>query len=356
MKICLLKETKESEGRVALTSSNVKELVRLESKVYFQKGAGVLSGFADRDYVRAGATIFKKTKDGIKNADLVLKVKEPTIPELNLMRPGQMIFCFLHLAAEPQLLKKILKRKIVALGYETIQLKDGRLPLLAPMSEIAGQLAALNGAHFLRSDFGGRGVLLGGTQTVRPAEVVILGGGTVGENAAKIALGLGANTHIIDASEWRLSALKKKYKNGHFYLSRPKVIRRLTKNADLVIGAVLRAGAKAPKLVTKAMVKSMKKGSVIVDVAVDQGGCVATSEVTSHDHPIVVKHGVLHYGVANIPAVVPVTGTFALTGATFPYIRLIAQKGLAEACRIKPELRLAINVAYGEIVHPALMV
>ena len=353
MNICLLKETKVHEGRVALMPVQIRILRQSGHRVFVQKNAGVVSGFSDRDYVKAGAKIFIKTGEGIKKADLVLKVKEPSFAEVAAMRQGQMIFCYLHLAAFPELTRKILKQGIVALGYETVQLPNGSLPLLKPMSEIAGKLAAQNGAHFLRIDCGGRGVLMGGTETVPPAEVLILGGGTVGENALKIAVGMGAKTRILDRSVARLKKLRKKY-GCEVYLSTKASIRKWVPRSDLVVGAVLIPGARAPKLVSKALVKKMRKGSVIIDVAVDQGGCIETSEVTSHDKPVVKKYGVLHYGVPNIPAVVPVTGTLALTTATFPYIKSLASLGLAGTCKKHPEMKLAINCAWGKVVHPAL--
>lgn len=356
MIISVLKETKIEEGRVALTPANVKELTRLKHKVYVQKNAGVLIGFTNKDYRKAGARIITSTKDLIIKAKLILKVKEPTFKELNMMKEGQIVFSFLHLAPEKKLIRKILKRKIVALAYETIELKDGSLPLLAPMSEIAGRLAAQNGAHFLRADKGGRGVLIGGTSRAKPAEVLILGGGVVGENAAKVAIGMGATTRIVDISRKRLQTLKKKYREClKIYLSNSKNISRLVPQADLLIGAVLLPGANAPKLISRNLVKKMKNGSVIVDVSIDQGGCVETSVVTSHNKPVVNKYGVLHYGVPNMPGSVPMTGTLALTNATFPYIKKLANLGLAECCRKHPEMRLAINCAYGEIVHPGLL-
>lgn len=355
MRIGILKETKSSEKRVALVPLLARELVGLGHKVRVQKNAGVGSGFPDEEYRNAGAQIVASTSKLISQSDLVIKVKEPTSQELDFMRPGQLLFCYLHLAAIPAVLKKILRKKIIALGYETLQLPNGRLPLLAPMSEIAGKLAAQVGAHLLRADQGGRGVLLGGTQTVEPATVVVLGAGVVGENALRIAVGLGAKTHVVDVSETRLNQLKEKLGGAIVtHLSTPAIIASLVREADLLIGAVLIPGARAPKLVTEAMVKTMKKGSVIIDVAVDQGGCIATSRVTTHAKPTFVKHGVLHYGVANMPGVVPVTGTLALTHAIFPYIRAIANDGLEAATEKFPELKSAINCAWGKIVHPGL--
>lgn len=356
MIIAVLKETKEREARVALIPAQGQALVSRGHEVLVQKGAGVGSGYADADYRRAGAVVLPTGRELIRKGDLILKVKEPTFAEVSLMRPQQMIFTFLHLAAVPYLLKKIVQSGITALAYETVRLSDGSLPLLKPMSEIAGKLAAQNGAHFLRSDNGGRGVLLGGTSMVPPARVVVIGGGTVGQSAAGIAAGMGAETIILDVSPERLSALEKKF-DGRLktLLSTPQAIAEVVPQTDLLIGAVLIPGAKTPKLVSRELVKKMRKGSVIVDVSVDQGGCVATSVVTSHKHPVVVKLGVLHYGVPNIPAVVPVTATRALTEATFPYIQSLADSGLVKTLSLFPEMEWGVNCRDGKIVHPALL-
>ncbi len=355
MKLAVLKEVKAREGRVALTPDNVKNLVASGHIVYVQNQAGVLSSFSDDDYVKAGATLLAKTADLIDKADVVLKVKEPTLDEVDMMRAGQIFFGYLHLAAIPETLKKILAKKIIAVGYETLQFKNGDLPLLAPMSEIAGKLATQNGAHFLRFDQGGRGILMGGTSTVAPAKVLVLGGGVVGRNASDIAIGMGAKTTILEASPQKMEILKKVYgATATIEMSTPENIKRLLPDTDLVVGAVLIAGEKAPKLVTEAMVKTMRKGSVIVDVSVDQGGCVETSEVTTHENPIVVKHGILHYGVANMPGSVPVTATLALSNATFPYVQRLLDSGFVKVCEQYPEMQKAVNCANGEIVHEAL--
>ena len=355
MIISILKEVKKLEGRVAIVPANVRELVKNGHKILVQKGAGVISGFTDADYKSEGAEIVEQSRELIERADLVHKVKEPTLEEVDMMRQGQMFWGYLHLAAIPETLQKILDKKIIALGFETVQLPDGSLPLLAPMSEIAGKLATQNGAHLLRFDQGGRGILLGGTSTVPPARVLVLGAGVVGRCAAEIAVGMGAQTTILDLSPQRLDLLKKIYGDKiNVARSSEDVICKLLKDTDLLVGAVLVAGEKAPKLVTEDMVKTMPKGSVIVDVSVDQGGCIATSEVTTHDKPFVLKHGVLHYGVANMPGSVPVTATLALNNATFPYTKEIADLGLDGACKKHPEMQKAINCANGEIVHPAL--
>ncbi len=351
----VLKESKSQEGRVALLPEQAAELVKKGHEVIIQKGAGLHVGCSDLHYKNAGARIMSDAKMLISKSDLIIKVKEPTLSEVSFMRPGQILFCYLHLASMPGLLKKILKQKIVALGYETLQLTDKSLPLLKPMSEIAGKLATQNGAHLLRSDQGGSGVLLGGTEKVAPATVVILGGGTVGENAAKIALGMGAKTILFDVSEQRLQDLKKSYPDLHIKNSREFDISADVANADLLVGAALIPGAKAPKLVTKTMVKTMKKGSVMIDVAVDQGGCVETSVVTSHKKPVVVKFGVLHYGVPNMPGSVPVTATQALVTETYPYIERLMDEGLIACIQKYPEIKMAVNCDTGKIIHPGLL-
>jgi alanine dehydrogenase len=356
MIITCLKEVKSREGRVAIIPENVKELTAAGHKVLIQKDAGLYSTFENEDYIQAGAEIVETTQECIERSDLVIKVKEPTIEEVKMMHEGQMFFGYLHLAAIPETMQAILDQKIHALGFETVELKDRSLPLLAPMSEIAGKLATQNGAHFLRFDQGGRGVLMGGTKTVPPARVLVLGGGVVGQNAADIAIGMGADTTILDISKDRLDQLKTKYgRKCHVMLSTRETIERLACESDLVVGGVLIVGEKAPKLVSEETIKRMKKGSVVVDVSVDQGGCVETSQVTTHEHPIVVKHDVLHYGVANMPGSVPVTGTLALNNESFPYIKLLADLGLDAVCQQYPEMQKAINCSLGEIVHPGIM-
>ncbi len=356
MKVGVLKEVKVREGRVAVIPENVVALTRAGHTVLVQEDAGVISGFSNEDYVTAGAKIVKSTKELIDTVDMVVKVKEPTIEEVKMMRPGQIFFGYLHLAAIPDTLKAILDQKIEAFGFETVELEDRSLPILSPMSEIAGKLATQSGSHFLRFDQGGRGVLLGGTRTVPPAKVLILGGGVVGQNAADIAVGMGANTTILEASTAKVELLRSKYgKKARVELIHTSLLESLVKEADLLVGGVLIVGEKAPKLVTEAMVKTMKKGSVIVDVSVDQGGCVETSEVTTHEKPVIVKHGVLHYGVANMPGAVPVTSTLALNHASFPYIQALADSGFEGVCTKYPEMKRALNCSKGDIVHPALV-
>ncbi len=355
MRIGILKERKAQEARVALPPDKVYQLLLDGHEVWVEKGAGVLSSFPDADYKAAGAKIVSSFQKIIQSSDLLLKVKEPTLPEARLMRKGQMIFCYLHLAGIPQIMRILQKREVIALGYETVQLPDGRLPLLKPMSEIAGRLAIQNGAEFLRADKGGRGVLIGGTDKVQPAKVLILGGGVVGENAIRVALGMGALTTVMDVSPSRLAVLQKKYPALSTVLMDCKKLSQLIRDTDLCVGAVLIPGAKAPKLVTRAMVKTMKRGSVIVDVSVDQGGCVETAVVTSHAKPVVVRYGVLHYGVPNMPGAVPLTSTQALSQETFPYIRALAALGLEKTIIKFPEMKLAVNLSFGTICHPALI-
>jgi len=354
MQIGILKETKNKEGRVAATPAMVADWVKEGHTVAIQKNAGINVGYKDADYIRSGAQILNAPKVLIQKSELIIKVKEPTLEEVDLMQEGQMIFCYLHLASMPALLKKILKRKITALGYETVELKDHSLPLLKPMSEIAGQLASLNGAFYLRADQGGRGVLLGGTETVEPASTVVLGGGTVGENAARVAAGMGSKVLVFDVSEDRLKVLKKKLPSIQTAISDLKAIEKAVKDCDLLIGAVLIPGAKAPKLVTQDTVEQMKGGAVIVDVAVDQGGCVETSVVTSHENPVVKRFSILHYGVPNMPGSVPITATEALTNVSHKYITALADLGLVGVQKKYPEMEGALNCFKGEISHKAL--
>ena len=355
MKLGVLKEVKKQEGRVGLVPQNIKDLTAKGHSVLVQKNAGILAGFTDADYIAAGAEIVEQTKDLIDRSDIVIKVKEPTIEEVGMMREGQIYFGYLHLAALPETFKKIIEKKIVAFAYDTLQFANGDLPLLAPMSAIAGKLATQIGADFLRADKGGRGILIGGTSTVEPAHVLILGGGVSGRNAADVAIGMGAKTTILEASPQKLDVLKKVYGNtATILLSSQATIAELLPTTDLLIGCVLIPGEKTPKLVTESMVKTMRKGSVIIDVSVDQGGCVETSEVTTHENPIVVKHGVLHYGVANMPGSVPVTATLALNHATFPYIMHLADLGYPKVCETYREMQKALNCAQGEIIHDAI--
>ncbi|MEW5322071.1 alanine dehydrogenase [Geobacillus thermoleovorans] len=349
------KEIKNNENRVAITPAGVLSFVQAGHTVLIEKEAGVGSGFNDSDYARAGAQIIERAEDVWAQADMVMKVKEPLPSEYGYFRPGLILFTYLHLAADPELTRALKESGVIAIAYETVQV--GRtLPLLTPMSEVAGRMAAQIGAQFLEKPYGGKGILLGGVPGVARGKVTIIGGGVVGTNAAKVAVGLGADVTIIDLNADRLRELDDIFGNQITTLmSNPMNIAEAVAEADLVIGAVLIPGARAPKLVTEDMVKAMKPGSVIVDVAIDQGGIVETSDhVTTHDDPTYVKHGVVHYAVANMPGAVPRTSTIALTNVTIPYALQIANKGVIQAITDSPALELGVNVANGEITYEAV--
>ncbi|MED3843760.1 alanine dehydrogenase [Geobacillus stearothermophilus] len=349
------KEIKNNENRVAITPAGVLSFVQAGHTVLIEKEAGVGSGFSNNDYARAGAQIIEQAEDVWAQADMVMKVKEPLPSEYRFFRPGLVLFTYLHLAADPELTRALKESGVIAIAYETVQV--GRtLPLLTPMSEVAGRMAAQIGAQFLEKPYGGKGILLGGVPGVARGKVVIIGGGVVGTNAAKVAVGLGADVTIIDLNADRLRELDDIFGNQITTLmSNPMNIAEAVAEADLVIGAVLIPGARAPKLVTEDMVKAMKPGSVIVDVAIDQGGIVETSDhVTTHDNPTYVKHGVVHYAVANMPGAVPRTSTIALTNVTIPYALQIANKGVMQAITDNPALDLGVNVANGEITYEAV--
>jgi alanine dehydrogenase len=349
------KEIKNNENRVAITPAGVMSFVQAGHTVLIEKDAGIGSGFTNEDYASAGAQIIEQAQDVWAKADMVMKVKEPLPSEYGYFRPGLILFTYLHLAAEPELTRALKEKGVIAIAYETVQV--GRtLPLLTPMSEVAGRMAAQIGAQFLEKPYGGKGILLGGVPGVGRGKVTIIGGGVVGTNAAKVAVGLGADVTIIDLNADRLRELDDIF--GHqitTLMSNPMNIAQAVAEADLVIGAVLIPGAKAPKLVTEDMVKAMKPGSVIVDVAIDQGGIVETSDhVTTHDNPTYVKHGVVHYAVANMPGAVPRTSTLALTNVTLPYALQIANKGVHQAIADNHALKLGVNVANGEITYEAV--
>lgn len=349
------KEIKNNENRVAITPAGVMSFVQAGHTVLVEKDAGIGSGFTNEDYANAGAQIIEQTQDIWEKADMIMKVKEPLPSEYGYFRPGLILFTYLHLAAEPELTRALKEKGVTAIAYETVQV--GRtLPLLTPMSEVAGRMAAQIGAQFLEKPKGGKGILLGGVPGVSRGKVTIIGGGTVGTNAAKVAVGLGADVTIIDLNADRLRELDDIF--GHqitTLMSNPMNIAQAVAESDLVIGAVLIPGAKAPKLVTEEMIKAMKPGSVIVDVAIDQGGIVETSDrVTTHDNPTYVKHGVVHYAVANMPGAVPRTSTLALTNVTIPYALQIANKGVQQAILDNPALKLGVNIANGEITYEAV--
>lgn len=350
------KEIKNNESRVALTPAGAEMLVQSGHRVLVETRAGEGSGFADEEYASAGAALVPEAAQVWGQAEMILKVKEPLPEEFGFFREGQILFTYLHLAAAGDLGRMLVERKVTGIAYETIQLPGGGLPLLTPMSEVAGRMSVQIGAQFLEKFYGGRGILLGGVPGVPPADVIILGGGIVGTNAAKIALGMGANVVLIERSAERMRYLDDIF-GGRLrtLMSNPYNIASAVQKADLLIGAVLIPGARAPRLVTEEMVKAMKPGAVIVDVAVDQGGSIETVDrVTTHNDPIYIKHGVLHYAVANMPGAVPRTSTLALTNATLPYVLELAGRGLEGAVKSNGSLRLGVNTFGGHVTHEAV--
>ncbi len=349
------KEIKRAENRVGLTNSNVRQLVQNGHQVFVQKGAGRGSFISDEHYLNAGAQLLSSAQKIYARSEMIVKVKEPLPEEYNWLQKDQILYTFLHLAAERQLTEMLLDKQIKAVAYETIQEEDGSLPLLRPMSEVAGRLATQVGAGYLQRDKGGKGILLGGVPGVLQGHTVIIGAGTVGLNAAFIAVGMGSKVTVLDVNTAHLERLKNKYpgKVQTLYSDKDNVAAAV-QSADLLIGAVLVAGSKAPKLVTQQMVASMSEGSVIVDVSVDQGGCVETIHPTSHDNPIFVCEGVLHYAVPNIPGVVARTSTYALTNQTFQYAMDIASKGLELALRESAVLAKGLNVYQGKVTHQSV--
>lgn len=355
MKIGVPKEIKNNENRVAMTPAGVLTLIANGHEVYIEKHAGLGSGFTDQDYLMAGAHIVETAAEAW-DSDMVLKVKEPIESEYGFFREGLILFTYLHLAPEPELTKALLEKRITGIAYETVQLPNGSLPLLTPMSEVAGKMATQIGAHYLEKLPGGKGILLGGVSGVSRSKVTVIGGGIAGTNAAKVAVGMGADVTIIDLSPERLRQLDDQFGNDiQTLISNPYNIADAVRSADLVIGSVLIPGAKAPKLVTEEMIQSMTPGSVVVDIAIDQGGCFETSEmVTTHDNPTFVKHGVVHYTVANMPGAVPRTSTIALTNNTVPYALQIANKGFIRACLDNPALKRGVNTLDGKVVYRAV--
>jgi len=343
------KEIKTLEGRVSLTPDGVREFERLGIEVFVEKSAGEGASISDAEYVSAGATIVPTAADAWSQ-QMVVKVKEPKAEEFGFLRPDLTLFTYLHLSAYPAVATALLKSKTTAIAYETVQLEDGSLPLLAPMSEIAGRLATQAGAHFLERPQGGRGVLMGGAPGVRPAKVVVIGAGNVGYNAAWIAAGMQAEVIILDKNLDRLRYIEQICIGRTTTLASNRgAIERVLADADLLIGAVLVAGARAPIVVSEDMVRSMKRGSVIVDVAVDQGGCIATTHETTHTEPVYETHGVIHYAVGNMPGAVPNTSTYALTNATLPYQLQVATRGARDAAAHSEAIRLGVNTANGHI-------
>ncbi len=349
------KEIKNNENRVALTPAGAKELIKRGHQVYVQQTAGFGSGFPDEDYKAAGASIMPNIEATYQIAEMIMKVKEPIESEYKLIKPNQLLFTYFHFASYEPLTKAMVASKSICLAYETVEKADRSLPLLVPMSEVAGRMAIQKGANYLEKPLGGRGILLGGVPGVLPAKVLILGGGIVGTQAAWMAAGLGADVIIMDLSLPRMRYLADVMPaNVKTMMSNEFNIREQIKQADLIIGAVLIPGAKAPHLITKEMLKDMKKGAVVVDVAVDQGGCIETCKPTTHENPTYVIDDVVHYCVANMPGAVPYTSTLALTNATLPYAIQLADKGWKKAAQENSDLVPGLNVIQGDIVYKAV--
>ena len=349
------KEIKNNENRVAATPSGVAELTKRNHTVYIQSTAGIGSGFSDDDYVKAGAQILPTIEETYAIAEMIMKVKEPIESEYELIKEDQLLFTYFHFASYEPLTKAMIARKSVCLAYETVEKADRSLPLLVPMSEVAGRMATQKGANYLEKPLGGRGILLGGVPGVLPAKVLVLGGGIVGTQAAKMAAGMGADVIMMDINLNRLRELDDIMPaNVKTMMSNEYNIREMIKDADLIVGAVLIPGAKAPHLITRDMLQDMKKGVVLVDVAVDQGGCIETCKPTTHENPTYTIDGVLHYCVANMPGAVPYTSTLALTNATLPYAVQLANKGWKQACKENKELELGLNVINGDVVYEAV--
>ncbi len=349
------KEVKTREYRVGLVPAGVSSFVGAGHRVLVQKGAGEGSGISDADYTRVGAEIVKSADDLWKRSELIIKVKEPVAEEYERIQTGQTIYTYFHLAAVPELAKVLLKKRVSAVAYETIQLEDGTLPLLKPMSEIAGKMSIQVGAASLEKEHGGKGILLGGVPGVRRGKVAIIGGGVVGSSAAKIAVGMGAEVTILDVNLAQLTYLDDVFLGRVATMaSDSENIAQAVREADLVVGAVLIPGGKAPKLVTEELISQMSKGSVVVDVAVDQGGCIATCRPTTHDNPTYELHGVIHYCVANMPGAVPQSSTYALTNTTRPFGRKIADLGIVEAIKQDKALARGLNTFDGHITYEAV--
>jgi alanine dehydrogenase len=347
------KEIKEQEYRVALLPSGAYQLIKRGHQVVVERGAGIGAGYPDSEYQQAGATLLDSHEQVFAQADMVVKVKEPLPEEFGLLRRGQILFTYLHLAASRGLTEALMKSGVTALAYETVEV-NRRLPLLEPMSEIAGRMSILVGGYFLQKHFGGSGVLLGGVPGVLPGKVVVLGGGAAGINAARMAQGLGADVTILEVDLERMRFLDITLHTAHTLYSNESHLLELMPNVDLLIGAVLVPGAKAPKLITRAMLRKMRPGSVLVDIAIDQGGCAETSRPTTHHNPVFVEEGVTHYCVANMPGAYARTATQALTNVTYRYIEMLADQGLAEACEKQPALASGVNVMNGNVTHRAI--
>jgi alanine dehydrogenase len=347
------KEIKEQEYRVALLPSGAYQLIKRGHSIVVERGAGVGAGYTDGEYETAGATMVDTHAEVFEQAHLIIKVKEPLPSELPLLRPGQILFTYLHLAASKQLTEALMKSGATCIAYETIEV-NRRLPLLEPMSEIAGRMSVLVGGYFLAKHFGGSGTLLGGVPGVLPGKVVVLGGGAAGVNAARMAQGLGADVTILEVDLERMRFLDITLHTAHTLFSSESHLQEILPSVDLLIGAVLVPGAKAPKLITRAMLKRMRPGSVLVDIAIDQGGCAETSRATTHHNPVYVEEGVTHYCVANMPGAYARTATQALTNVTYRYLEMLADHGVDEACQKNPALIGGINVKGGQITYKAV--
>ncbi len=355
MKIGIPKEIKPQESRIGLTPESVKQLTSLGHEVLIQSNGGFEAGFEDEQYKSVGAKIINKAEDIFDDSEIIVKVKEPLSNEVKMIRENQIIFTYLHLAAAKELTQGLIDSKSICIAYETVTDKNGRLPLLAPMSAVAGRMSVQAGAHCLEKNQKGRGLLLGGAPGVEPGNVVILGGGVVGENAADIATGMQAKVHIVDKSEKRLKQLSEKFGNKIIPEQSDNIdLKKLISEADLVVGGVLIPGAEAPKLVTKDMLKLMKRGSVIVDVAIDQGGCVETSKPTTHAEPTYIVDDIVHYCVANMPGGVPRTSTLALNKATLPFLIKLANNGYKKALKDDPNFLAGLNVCKGNVTYKAV--
>ena len=355
MKVGIPKEIKNNENRVGMTPSGVAELVKHGHQVVVQHTAGEGSGFSDEEYVKAGAQILPTIEDVYAEAEMIVKVKEPIEPEYSLIRKGQVLFTYFHFACDRPLTDAMMKSGAICIAYETVEKADRSLPLLIPMSEVAGRMAVQNGAYYLQKTKGGKGKLMAGVPGVKPAKVLVLGGGTVGEASARIAAGMGADVTITDISLPRLKQLAAEMPaNVHTLYSSEHNIRKELKDVDVVIGSVLIPGDAAPKLITKDMLKLMEPGTVLVDVAIDQGGCFETSHPTTHSEPVYTIDGIVHYAVANIPGAVPNTSTTALTNATLRYALALADKGWKQACRDDASLAKGVNMVEGKCTFEAV--
>jgi alanine dehydrogenase len=357
MKIAVPKEIKNNENRVGLVPGGVRQLVQDGHEVYVQNNAGMGIGISNEEYIKAGAKIVETMEDAYAAGEMIIKVKEPQPVEIALLKPHHILYTYLHLAADKPQTEGLMKSGATCIAYETIQLEDNSLPLLVPMSEVAGRMSVQIGASYLQLDKGGKGILLGGVPGVRRAKVTIIGCGIAGTNAAQMAVGMGADVTLIDLSTKRLAEMDHLFENKvNTIFSNSSNIEECVVNSDLVIGAVLVPGAKAPKLVTREMISKMQKGSVVVDIAVDQGGCIETCKATTHENPTFVVDGVVHYCVANMPGAVARTSTFALTNVTLKYARMIAKEGVDRAIMKDKPLRLGVNIYKGKLVYEQVAV